>query len=448
MPAVPATHGDLAATDGLVRSHAVRGAHTAMADDARARELLESAATIDVARAQIDGEWLEPDALAASPRVRGRVAFDVVIRNTGTGHHFPGGTRDLQDTWVELRLFDATGRVVAEAGTEHEDGDDPSAFVLRSTMLDHEGHPERLHRVRRFRAAVYDRTLAPRDATVARYEATLPREVEGPLRIEALLRHRRHGRDFSRFACDAHRSDRGRRFQRTARSLDHEPLDPCRPEPVLTIARSGETPRWRRLHDLALGLTHNVQERLDEARPVLELARAAARTDHERAAIELLGARVAARQGRVEEAVRLADRAEELAPDERAAIARVRGEAYAQVWRWEEAAREYAVVAERAPLDTGSWRDLARARGSAGDDRGALDAARVGLELNPRDAWLLRSQHLALEAMGAGTPEARAAFLSHRDVDEGPRLLRVCQREIDGCDRDRQPVPTIEMRTR
>ncbi len=452
MPVVDAPLGDLAATDGRIRAHSVRGAHTALENADATREMLERAATIDVPRAQTDGEWEPIETFAERESVRGELAFDVVVRNVGAGHKFPGGTRDLQDTWIELEVRDGGGRVVAEAGTGHAEGDDPSAFVFRATVLDGEGRPERLHRVDRFRAPGYDRTLAPRDAMVARYEVTFDAPVRGPFTVQARLRHRRHGLDFQAFACEAHRSERGRAFDRTSRALGREPIDPCAPEPIHDIAvwRVGESerPQWRRLHDLALALTHSVQERLDEARPVLAEAREATEDPFQRAMLDLILARVAARQGRLEEALSLCDTAAEGAPAYAPAIARVRGEAYAQVWQWAAAAEAFTEVAEGAPGDVASWRDLARARGSAGDDPGAFDAARRGLALGPRDADLLRSQHLALERLDAGTPEVREAFLAHRSVDEGPTLLRLCQRSVEGCDRDRQPVPAIPMRTR
>lgn len=452
MPPVDATRGDVAATDGQILAHSVRGAHTPIENAEETRSMLTRAATIDVPRARTAEGWEPIETFAERRTVRGDLAFDVVIRNVGVGHRFPGGTRDLQDTWIELTIRDAGGRVVAEAGTNHATDDDPSAFVLRATVLDSEGRPERRHRVHRFHAPVFDRSIPPRDALAARYEVTLEGPARGPFQIEARLRHRRHSRDFQAFVCEAHRTPRGRAFDRASRELGREPVDPCSPEPITEIAEwivgTSERTTWRRLHDLALGLSHSVQERLDEARPVLRDGRAAAETPFQRAMLDLIEGRIAARQGRLDEALHFADAAERGAPDHAAAIARVRGEAYAQVWQWESAAEAFAEVAEGAPRDAASWRDLARARGSTGDDEGAFRASLRGLTLRPRDADLLRSQHLALDRLDAGTPEVREAFLMHRTVDEGPTLLRRCQRSVEGCDRDRQPVPTIQMRTR
>jgi predicted Zn-dependent protease len=159
-----------------------------------------------------------------------------------------------------------------------------------------------------------------------------------------------------------------------------------------------------------------------------------------------LRATVEGRQGRVDDAIAWADRAQALI-GEHPAIYRARGRAYAQVWRWEEAARELAEVARLAAGDSNAWRDLARARGSAGDALGALEAARSGLRLLPRDEQMLRSQALAVSALEAPNDQAaREAFLRFREPDNTSDLRLLCGQTIENCDRDQRPVPTIELR--
>lgn len=446
MEPTAAVRGDLAATDGRISSHRVMASHTALGAQLGLHDsALVGAATIDVAAARIGDEVYLP-AEAAPAEGAERIAFDVVVRNTEVGHAFPGGTRDLQDTWIEVTVRDGRGRVLAEAGTDHEDSPDESAFRLRSVLVDEEGRPEEEHRVHRFVAGIYDRTIAPRDALVVRYRADLPADVRPPLRIDARLRHRKHGDAIQRLACEATRSERGRAFARASRALHRVPLDGCREEPVTDVATARVVlgtatgpEAWPRLRDLALGLSHQVQERLDEGRVVITRARAlAAEIDpHADGELRSILARIAARQGRLEETLEL------LAGVDPLPAARIRGEAYAQVWRWEDAAREFRTVAEGAPGDVVAWRDLARALGSMGDDAGSLDAVLHGLELGPRHPDLLRSQALA---MGEDATAARDAFLAHRVPDDAPALLRRCQESVAGCDRDRQPVPTIVMR--
>ncbi|MBK7154496.1 MAG: hypothetical protein IPH72_22395 [Sandaracinaceae bacterium] len=193
----PATH-DMAADNGSVPSHRFAGAHLSLTTDpaqhAAVRARLQDVVRIDIPAGSVDGRRRLP--LEGSPARSGsRVTLDVVIRNLGVGHRFPGGTRDLQDTFVELRIVDAAGALVAEAGTQHaESGDDPTAFGLRAVPLDAQALPEELHDVHDFVVAGFDRSLAARDATVVRYEVTLPElsRAAWPLRVEALLRHRRH----------------------------------------------------------------------------------------------------------------------------------------------------------------------------------------------------------------------------------------------------------------
>jgi hypothetical protein len=119
------------------------------------------------------------------------------------------------------------------------------------------------------------------------------------------------------------------------------------------------------------------------------------------------------------------------------------------VWRWEEAAREYEVVTETAPLALDGWRALAQARGSLADNEGALHAARHGLALQPRDEWLLRTQAVALEHLEHPLAEgARDAFVAFRRPDHAQELRFSCDRNVPYCARDRVPVPTITMRVR
>ena len=121
---------------------------------------------------------------------------------------------------------------------------------------------------------------------------------------------------------------------------------------------------------------------------------------------------------------------------------RVRGDAYARVWRWTQAANAYQRVAEASPLDSRAWRDLARAYGSLSDDENALLAADAGLRLAPLNESLLRSRALALD--GLGRPEAARAkerWLAHRAPDAQPQLLATCEKEHQRCRRDREPIP-------
>jgi tetratricopeptide (TPR) repeat protein len=218
-------------------------------------------------------------------------------------------------------------------------------------------------------------------------------------------------------------------------------------------AAAGPTrPLWTRLYDHALGMSLNVQESLDQARwsaqralDLIESGQGGPADANARGMLLVVLARCAGRQGRLEEALALAERAEGLV-GKHAAIERVRADAYAQVWRWREAADALTTVTELGPFDTASFRELAKARLSAKDPAAALAAAQGGLRLQPRDEGLLRVQALALEATGSpDAAAAREAFLFYRDADEATISRLNCDRRIATCARDRMPVVTLQL---
>lgn len=424
---------DLAATDGQVRSHRVGASHTALPGGQDAH-LLEGAASIDVAALRVGRRWFYD--LAEAGR-SSEYIFDVVVRNEQSGHRFPGGTRDLQDTWVEVSVFDADGGLLAQAGAAHAQEEDPSAYRFRSVVMDADGRPEEDHLVHRFVASAYDRTIAARDAALIRYSL---RTRGVPARIRARVLHRKHSAGLRILACAASQTPRGRAFDAMTRRLEREPIDPCAPEPITVVAEvercigegCEEQPTYSRLRNLALARSHSLQERLDEVRPVIAAARRRGGADNDDE-LNIILAGVAGRQGRVDEAVEL------LEGNASVAAARARGRAYAQVWRWAEAAEAYEEVARRSPRDPRALADLAQALGSI-ESPNAAAAARAGLRFGPRVESLLRTQSLARE-----DEAAREAYLALRAPDEAPALLRQCEELDDACARDRQPIPTIEL---
>jgi hypothetical protein len=334
-----------------------------------------------------------------------------------------------------------------------------------------------LHNVFDFRAIAWNHTIDARDAAVVRYGLTLPEDLAAeslPLTVTARLRHRRHGRDLHQAACAASRDPVGRAFDETAARLTGVRVDGCAPQPVTELASrairlgsefagvgggpvvgvetgAASLPLWQRLYEHGLGLLHQVQERLDEARPSLDRALelvAQDGTPRQQAMVVLALARLEGRQGRTDVAMARFDEAEVLWPGD-AAVPYQRGLALAQVWRWEEAAEAFQLAVERAPDSDQAWTQLAIALGALARDRESLAAAQRGLELQPRSASLLLSQSLALTALHAPEPLvslARRAYLRYRPYDEAPGIRYACFRQVEGCAQERLPVHTHEMR--
>ena len=469
----PVTQNEVAAKDGRVASHRFLGAHTWLAamrrdDDSlrRAADLLRGSVSVDIAAAIREGGARALPAEGAPVAAGERIVLDVVLRNQRVGHRFPGGVMDAQDAWIEVTVHDARGALLAESGADHEaTGADPTAHRLRLLAVGDDGQPLLERQTNRFRAAAYNHTIPPRAAQVIEYALHVPDPLPAgalPLRVTARLRHRTRNLELQRAACAASKDRRGRAFRADRKTSD---LDACTPQPVTTIGeaeawigdgwesrdRGGRPPIWRRMFDHALGMTQALQERRGEARPSLELALSAlgdAGDPRARAMVMAGFATLAARQGRVDEALEWVDRATPLAPGH-PALPAIRGEALAAVWRFQEAIAPLARAAEAAPRDDTAWVALAVARGSAGDDRGALDAAQRGLAIQPRDQDLLRVQALSLRALGAPEGDvdaAQRAYLDHRPADAIPRVRAKCSKEVPGCANERIPVHVHEMR--
>ena len=448
---------------GRVRSHRFAGGHTwlaAMRGDRAQLEatqaLLRKSASIDVAAVVWpDGRRALPaDAAALQPG--DAVRLDVVVRSLGVGHRFPGGTLDVHDTWIELVVTDARGRRVAEAGVRHAaDAPDPTAHRLTALVADGDGRPQRNRETHRFQVVTANHTLPPREAAVVGYTLEVPASATLPLTARARLRHRSRSVALRRATCDESRTARGRELSRASQRILGASADGCAPAPITELAAAtivlggrmdGATAAdARRLLDHARALLRGLQERREEARPsaerALSLATTAADTRAQAMAWSLL-AELAADQGRPDEALALAARAEALwGPHP--ALDRIRAAAYEAVWRWADAVPLLARVADASPRATDAWAHLAIARQAAGDAAGALAATRRGLAGNPRHPDLLRVQALALFALGdPRAEEAEAASLSFRTPDEAQAVIERCTAIDDECARERAPVHT------
>jgi len=469
MPRERAERNDAAAKNGTIASHGFVGAHTwlaAMRGDeqtlARTRAMLQGAVSIDIAAVIGEGGRRSLPADGAQIKAGEHIVIDVALRNERVGHRFPGGVMDAQDAWIEVEVHDAKGGFIAEAGLEHErTGDDPTAHRLRALQLGDDGKPRLERQTEQFRTGVFNHTMPPRSAQVVEYALDVPANVAFPLHIEARLRHRTRNLPVQKVACEATKNARGIAFQKYGIKLDA-----CAPQPVTVISEAeswigpGEPPvrsekpkkaTWRRLYDHGLGMVGALQERRDEAGPSFLAALSALEgsTDPRPKAV-VIGAlaMLAGRQGRVDEALKWVDGLSKLVP-QHPAISYLRGEALSQVWRFEQSAIPLEEAAARTPSDDAVWVMVATARASAGDPRGALEAVRKGLVMQPRDHDLLRIQALSLDALGA--PEKETSLVwdewqKVRPADVIPSVKAKCSKNVPGCALERSPVHVHVMR--
>ncbi len=457
--------------EGKLRSHRFLGGHTwlaAMRNDpdtlARAQAFLRGVASIDIAAIEVAGQRHLLGAALERDDLQGPISVDLVVRNRAVGHRFPGGTRDAHGTFIGLRVLDGSGKLLAEIA-------EADAHLLRVGMVDEQGRVQQGREVERFRALAFDHTIGPRDAVVIRYGFAIAPELlaaaSGDLTIEATLLHRSRNLELARETCEQARTPRGKAFLAGTRKLLGQRIDPCVEPPITEIARaelvygarglvrgSDARPDHERLWELGIALYHQVQERLPESRVAIEQGLAAleqldpsglapAELKERGAAkarlLAVLGA-VVARQGRVDEALAIADQIAELRPDHPYPHL-LRGRALAQVWRWEQAVPHLRLAAEASPTSPTLASELATALGSAGRYAESFEVAAAGLKQHPRQPDLLRAQALALQALDdPRAEEALAIYFAHRPPDIAPHLGSDCATLDSECARERLPV--------
>lgn len=475
MERAPVGADELGAKQGTLASHRFVGGHTWMASMRgdtdqlrRTRAKLVGVASIDVAGARVGGKWhLPADGAPVTPGAR--LELDVVIRNLLAGHRFPGGLLDVQDTWIEVEVADRHGKRLAASGLAHAtDPDDESTHVLRTLVVDDAGRVLDDHEVGKFRTQVATQTLEAREARAVRYAFAVPRTLAAsqlPLVVTARLQHRSRTLKLQESACASSKTAEGKAFADGARGTRDVDIDPCKPQPITTIAtartelgagaRTSARPRWERMYEHGMALVAAVVTRQDEARTVLEAARAAAPDARAQAMVAIQLGWVAAKQQRADDALAEVARARALlattvAPGQPAphppVLDAVAADAYARVFRWKDAVAPAKACTERAPDNWIAWMNLARIQLAARDFVAAQAAATAGLALAPRDPELLKVQSTALAALQhPAAPQALAAYTRYRAPDRAARLRIDCSRANARCDRDRNPVQTIEL---
>jgi Flp pilus assembly protein TadD len=228
MPLVPAPLGDVSAKNGLVRSHQFFGPNTALPhvrdDKQTVKEfedfLKDKKLRVDVfAVKHADGTLVEAPDLRDVPLAAGEtVEFEVVVRNLGVGHTFPGGTLDSNEAWIEFTAgtldwpdqttFPPFGPpdekvVLFESGavdpkTKYVDRD---AHFYRVLFVDEKGAECDRRNPQDFRAAAHAKVIGPGTADIARYRFVVPPEVAGKrLAVRAVVKWRKFTRSYTEFA--------------------------------------------------------------------------------------------------------------------------------------------------------------------------------------------------------------------------------------------------------
>ncbi|HUG41615.1 MAG TPA: tetratricopeptide repeat protein [Longimicrobiales bacterium] len=493
MPPEPAPLGDVAADRGTVRSHRFLAVNTALpylrgdtASIRRIEEFLQNEKLrVDVfalrrgggdrGRDGGGGEELIMRLDEARPTlVPGeRVTLEVVVRNVGVGHTFPGGTNDSNEGWLEVSVLDGAGERVARSGAIGEDGHlDPMAHAYKAVILDRNGGRIQKRNAQDIHVVAAVNVIGPGTADVGHYAFEVPASVAGGrLTVRARLLWRKFDRAYTEFAFRTN-PDGFRAFDDvpdlpvTTIAVDEVTLQVAGPgEAVVGEAAAGEAvaegastegagepaadgaalsptvPAWIRYNDYGIGLLLEGNTRLARAafERVAELA-------PERIDGPLNLARTALRSGDLERAYGHLSEVEEIdAGDARAAW--VWGSVLREDGRYPEAAAAYRRVLEDFRDDRAAWRELGRTLYQDQRYDEALEALGGVLAIDPEDRIAHYYRMLSLRAQGR-EEEARlaeAAFERFR-IDESAQELTRAFRELNpGVNLMAQPIHTHEL---
>jgi len=437
MPPEAAPLGDVAAKNGMVRSHRFLAVNTALPhirgdeDTIKRIEafLHEDRLRIDVFALQRERTEGEKETILALNktlpplRTGEKVTFDVVVRNKDVGHTFPGGTNDSNEGWIEFTVLDAKDRVLYQSGSVGEDGYvDPAAHYFRALVVDRRSEPIRRRNAQDMYAAVYTSVIGPGTAHTVHYAVEVPELPGQSVKVRARLMWRKFDRAYTEFAFNTNRQG----FKRFEKCPDLPITEICRAEvtmPIVSASESWPQPRivdpatlaadWMRFNDYGIGLFLQSDTKGAEI-AFAEVARLTPkRIDGPRNL-----ARVALSDGNLPAAYEHLLRCEELVSND-PQTAWFWGVLLQEDGRYIEAASAYKRVLQRFPEDRATWRNLGRTYYLDGKFEEAIAAMDEVLRIDPEDR--VAHYHMMLSARTLGRTElaasAEVAYLRYK-IDE------------------------------
>ena len=463
MPPEPAPLGDLAAEDGRVRSHRFLAVNTALpfvrGDTATIRMieafLSDEKLSVDIFALRREGETapLLAGAEVTSVLPGESVTVEVVVRNQGVGHTFPGGTNDSNEGWLEFSVLDEENRVIGLSGAVLEDGHlDPMAHVYKAVILDREGEPILKRNAQDIYVTAASSVIGPGTADVAHYSLVVPRSLEsGRLTLRARLLWRKFTRPYTEFAFATNPEG----FRRFAEPPDLPITEIAAAEVELEIlaGRDGATHpsapgspsdsnEWERFNDYGIALLLE-----GNTRGAASIFREVARLQPGRIDGPLNLARVSLADGNLEAAYEALQKAEQIAAGD-ARSAWVWGGVLQEDGRYAESAQAYERVLETFPEDRGAWLQLGRTWYLDQRYDEALEALARVLEIDPENRVAHYHRMLSLRALGRDTEAdlAEQAYERYRIDESAQAVTRSYRSENPGVNLMAQPIHTHSLR--
>jgi tetratricopeptide (TPR) repeat protein len=298
-----------------VHDHQFPAANTALPDLLRYppwvneshRRFLEGVVRIDIFAVKeggrIDGRLVAPLRPQVPSLQPGRTyLLETVVRTLKMGHALTQGTADSNEVWMDVVLR-AGDRIVGRSGGMNDHGGvDPWSHFVNVYMLDRNGHRIDRRNPQDIFTPLYNNQIPPGAADTVHYVFTVPRNIDTPLTVEARLQYRKFDATYVKY------------FQGDPNAIDRLPVVtlafdrvafPIAGNPGSVTNTESSIESWQRWNDYGIGLLRK------GGRGELRQAEAAF------GEVEKLGrgdgalniARVALREGRLDDAAAALDRA-------------------------------------------------------------------------------------------------------------------------------------------
>jgi len=459
MPLEPATLGDVAAKDGYVKSHRFLAVNTALPF------LRNDPATIKKIENFLQDEKLSVDIFAVKTEqmnepimainhgkpiltAREKVTVDVVIRNKGVGHTFPGGTNDSNEGWLEFSLLDEEGHTLAISGKVGKKGHlDPTAHVFKVLILDKHGDPIHKRNAQDIHVTVFANLIGPGTSDIAHYDFIVPKELSGKtLTMRARLLWRKFDRKYTEFAFYANREG-FKQFEEvpdlpiTEIAFDEVSLQVDTGKTKFANGTAKNSSAWVRYNDYGIGLLleGDTRRAASAFRQVLKL-----RPDLIEGALNL--AKTAVRDGGIDKAYEYLQKCEKIKPGD-TRVAWVWGVALQEDGQYEKAVLAYKRVLEQFPGDRATWRNLGRTYYLNQQYDKALEALTELLKIDPEDRVGHYHRMLCLRALGREKEAevARAAYEYYQIDESAQEITRVFKLKNPGANLMAQKIRTHKL---
>ncbi len=170
---------------------------------------------------------------------------DVVIRNKGVGHKYPGGVIDSFSDWLEFEVRNV-GKTIFVSGYRIENEIDSTAHFFNGFLLDGDGNRIQRRDVWNWKTTLYNHQIPPSQSQVVHYKVTIPDSLE-EVTFVAKLNHKKFNSQFLNFVYEG-------------KEIPNFPIFPIAQDSVKIKTGKefsgvlSEAIRWGDLNDYGIGL--------------------------------------------------------------------------------------------------------------------------------------------------------------------------------------------------